>query len=319
MKIAITGASGFLGKHLVAEALKSQHTVVAITRQDEQTFHHYFSQHHPHLSLDTLNVATCKLTDPQHLSAAIVDCDVLIHLAAVMTGDDQHQQTLNINQDILDAIDSTSIPRLILVSSLSVLDYREAPPLSRIDEGSLLCETDAALGDYARMKRDQELACRDWQQRTSRELVILRPGLIYSDDVLSDAHAGFIKKGLGLVAVHEGEVPLVHVSTVSKALLILCDNPLAKPCDTFHVIGTPAVRQKDYLLQLRRQGLLGFYLPLGWKIYGQLMEAARSLLIKLNKQNKIPDSFRSNSVAARQKPFQFAGDKMRYLLNTKKI
>ena len=127
-----------------------------------------------------------------------------------MSGPNQYEETLDITRSLLAAMDLAGVKRLIAISSISVLDYMNQAPSSVIDEATPLCQDDLALGNYARMKRDQELLCKDWKTG-DKQLVILRPGLVYSETNLSEAHAGFIKKGLGLSAKHQGQVPLVHV------------------------------------------------------------------------------------------------------------
>jgi len=318
MKFAITGASGFIGKHVVAEVLNQGYKVVAITRQAKESYLARLLIEHPKINIDRLDVKECDLNDKKTLNESIDACDTVIHLAASLgsslageqvEGESQYQQTLKTTRNVIAATSSCNIKTLVLVSSISVLDYVNQSADSIIDEKTPLCNQDNDIGDYARMKRDQEKLCRQWQLETGKQLIIVRPGLVYSDEQLSDAHAGFIKKGLGLAAIHHGQVPLIKVNDVAEKIVGIFNQTLYAK-ELFHLIGRPPVLQTDYLEQLKQQGKLRFYLPLPWKAYLRLTKVIQWILIKANKEDKIPDSFRANSVAARQKPFAFSSEKI---------
>lgn len=312
MKFAITGASGFIGKHLVAEALNQAYPVVAITRQAKESYLADFLVAHQKMDIDKLDVKECDLNNKAALTDAISGCDTVIHLAAAMSsqnGESQYQQTLNSTTCLIDSINNSKIKTLVLVSSISVLDYVNQTAHSIIDEKTPLCNRDEDMGDYARMKRDQEKLCRQWQLETGKQLIIVRPGLVYSDEQLSDAHAGLIKKGMGIAAIHSGQVPIIKVNDVAEKIIELFNKTLHSK-ELFHLIGKPPIIQKDYLAQLKQQGKIRFYLPLPWNLYLHLSKVISWLLIKAKKQDNIPDSFRANSVAARQKPFVFSSEKI---------
>jgi nucleoside-diphosphate-sugar epimerase len=304
MRIAITGATGFIGQHVVREALAQGHQVLAITR----------STKHPLPANNThLTVAHTDLAQTTILASHLESCDAVIHLAAVLQGHNQHQQTLDTTRSLLNAMTQAKVKRLTLVSSISVLDYGSQKPLSTIDEDLPVCAEDDDLGSYARMKRDQEKLCNEWTI-IGKELLTIRPGLVYSDDILSDAHAGFIKKGLGVTANHEGTVPLVDVKQVAKQIILATSNTLFIH-EVFHLVGKPPVSQGDYLQQLKLHGKIRFCIPLPWQCYSVLTACVRQCLRLIKKQHKVPDGFRKNSVAARQKPFYFSTAKADDLLN----
>jgi len=312
MKLAITGANGFIGQYVVAEALKQGHTVVALTRQAKETYLANFLVEHPNTNIDSLNVSECNLNDNSNLNSILSGCDAVIHLAASIgkkNTNDSYKQTLEITQNIIASINSNNIKTLILISSISVLNYSDQKPHSIINEKIAFCENNDDIGDYALMKRDQEKLCQQWQLETGKQLITIRPGLVYSDKQLSDAHAGFIKKGMGITASHNGQVPLIKVDQVAREIISLFGYTLFAK-DTFHLIGTPPIHQKNYLEQLKQQGLLKFNLPLPWKAYDLLGRIFRWVLIKAKKTEKIPDSLKANSIAARQKPFIFSSEKI---------
>jgi len=136
MKFAITGASGFIGKHVVAEVLNQGYKVVAITRQAKESYLARLLIEHPKINIDRLDVKECDLNDKKTLNESIDACDTVIHLAAALgsslageqvEGESQYQQTLKTTRNVIAATSSCNIKTLVLVSSISVLDYVKKP------------------------------------------------------------------------------------------------------------------------------------------------------------------------------------------------
>ncbi len=109
MKFAITGASGFIGKHVVAEVLRQDYNAVAITRQAKEPYLASFLVEHQKINIDSLDVRECDLNDVKTLTESIGDCDTVIHLAASMgsplageklDGERQYQQTLETTRHV---------------------------------------------------------------------------------------------------------------------------------------------------------------------------------------------------------------------------
>ena len=71
-KIAVTGASGFIGSHLVDRLLADGHTVVALSRLESQS---------TVLEDRGVQVIRGEVTDPDAVERAVADCRVVFHLA----------------------------------------------------------------------------------------------------------------------------------------------------------------------------------------------------------------------------------------------
>lgn len=296
MKIAITGANGFIGQAVVEAALARGHEVVAVIRSNSPVA---WSSH------QRLSVAQCDLLNAPDIAEHLRGCEVVLHLAAVMHGQHQHQQTLQLTRQVLSAMDQAGVKRLVGLSSISTLDYVRQSPLSCVEETLPTNGSDLELGTYALMKRDQERCYLQWQQG-DKSLVILRPGIVYTEKKLSDAHVGF----QCFAASHNGQVPVVHVNSVASAAIAAAEESFDSVI--FHLLNDALPSQREYIAQLKTWGLVGKKISLPWPLFSLLMGVLR---FPLSLIGRVPDSVYRNSVAARQKPFRFSNEKAKKLLN----
>ncbi|MGA2233184.1 MAG: NAD(P)H-binding protein, partial [Tepidisphaeraceae bacterium] len=77
MKLLVTGAGGFLGRHVVAEALRRGHVVRAMIRPASVV-----PQGQPNLE-----VVKADLRSSRGLAEIVRGCDAVLHLAAATSGD----------------------------------------------------------------------------------------------------------------------------------------------------------------------------------------------------------------------------------------
>lgn len=308
MKVLVTGATGYIGQAVVDNLLSAGHFVVAVTRsaQTPEAWQRYKVE-------GQLNAIIADLTTDS-LALDGLAIDVVVHLAAVMHGEPTMQlsDTLTATRSLLSAMDDAGISRLVGFSSLSVLDYRFLQAGAGVDEQTPLCTEDMALGPYARMKREQELLFDAWRSQGDRQLITLRPGIVYSGTTYPSDHAGVIKGGLALVARHDGEVPFVHVNAVAEATVLACEHSLKHDEDFYliaHLVDSELPSQSSYVHTLKRKGgLPGRSIALPWRVLAMVAAFARYLLRLLGKENRLPDALKQNSMAARFSPRQFSNE-----------
>ncbi|MGW2581061.1 NAD-dependent epimerase/dehydratase family protein [Streptomyces virginiae] len=154
VKILVTGASGFLGGHLVDGALSQGHQVRALVRPGRAAVHLS--------SLPGVEVVTGDLTDEGSLGRAAEGCEAVLHSAArvVDHGSRAQFEAANVTgtQRLLAAARSAGARRFVFVSSPSALmRIREGDRLG-IDESTpyprrwfnLYCETKAIAEQHVR-------------------------------------------------------------------------------------------------------------------------------------------------------------------------
>lgn len=300
MKVLITGASGFIGKYVVQEAVARGCEIVALTRSKPN-----------HTS--SIEYIQCNLSNevPKLNGLGI---DVVIHLAASLSGsvDEQYHSTVLGTRHLLDAIRQAGIAKIVCVSSISVVDYLHPPALCTVDEAFEVLASINTAGTYVKMKQEQEKLI---ASRSEIHSVILRPGLVYDSKQLLSAHAGIIKGPLCLIAKHGGEVPTVEVTGLAKAILDASEQNAANG-EVIHLVDDNLPSQQEYVSALRRRGLLPSYgISVSWKLLAAFTSSLRMLFRIINQETRLPEVFQQQSFAARLKPFLYSNEKSKRLLN----
>ena len=176
MRALVTGANGFLGRHVVGALLARGIEVRAMVR--------------PAARLEALGwpssveVFRADLRTSRELGRAFEGVDVLLHLAAVVSGgeDAQFAGTVAGTERLLDAMATSACRRLVLCSSFSVYDYSSTR--RTLDEDSPLHQVpDVYTRDgYTISKWWQERVTRRFAEKHGWDLTVLRPGFIWGRD-----------------------------------------------------------------------------------------------------------------------------------------
>lgn len=103
MKILITGASGFIGRYVVREAIARGHNVLALTRSN--------SANEPNLT-PSVEWLQCDLGEDLPKLGGL-GIDAVIHLAAGLSGsaEEQYRSTVMATSNLLNAMRQAGITR----------------------------------------------------------------------------------------------------------------------------------------------------------------------------------------------------------------
>ncbi|MGV8934797.1 MAG: UDP-glucose 4-epimerase family protein [Gallionellaceae bacterium] len=221
-KIAITGASGFVGRALCAEVVARGMEALGISRSSCD------------LPAGVDNLAVEDINSSSDWREALVGCDVVVHLAArvhVMreTTDDPMPEFRRINVqgtlNLAQQAHAVGVRSFVFISSIKVNGESTQP-------GSPFRADDvpAPLDSYGVSKMEAEQGLRELAVQTGMEVVIIRPPLVYGPGVKANfaAMMRWLQRGvpLPLGAIHN-QRSLVALGNLVDLIVLCLTHPAA--------------------------------------------------------------------------------------------
>ena len=306
MRAVVTGANGFLGRHVVGALLARGIEVRAIVR--------------PAARLEALGwpssvqVFRADLRSARELRHAFAGVDVLLHLAAVVSGEEEAQfaGTVAGTERLLDAMAISACRRLVLCSSFSVYDY--SATRQSLDEGSPLHQVpDVYTRDgYTISKWWQERVTRRFVEKHGWDLTVLRPGFIWGRDHGYLAALGQQFGRHHLVIGPLTRMPMTHVENCADVFALAAADPRARG-KTLNVVDGPGERIWSYLSDyMRGSGQPGWrlavpYWPAIWMVRLAFATVFRHA-------TKVPSILVPRRLESRLKPLRFENRRLRETL-----
>ncbi len=176
MNVLVTGADGFVGRHLVARLVDEGHSVTAACRPTRE----------PPDWLDdgwrgAVNLVPFELTDPASIRAAVNPRhDAVVHLAAVASVREAREDpgrawvvnaagTARLLDAVLATVDRKGPgPRVLVISTAEV--YGNGPPTPRLESDPLCPQS-----PYAASKVGAEVAALEAWRRVRLPVIVARP------------------------------------------------------------------------------------------------------------------------------------------------
>lgn len=306
MKALVTGANGFLGQSVVAALLAQGHSVRAFVRPTTDVQKIGWP--------DSVEIFRGDLRSARELASAFAGVDVLVHLAAAVTGGDEAQfaSTVTGTERLLTAMAETACRRIVLASSFSVYDWSVIR--GTLDERSPLA-TGAAL-----YRRDGYAIAKAWQERITRrfaaqhgwDLTVLRPGYIWGRD---HGYLGGLGQRVGRLHIVVGpfsHLPLTHVDNCADLFARAASDPRAVG-QTINVVDGPGERIWGYLGDhLKGTGERGTRVPVPYFVAFNIVRLAFATILKRNE--KLPGLLIPCRFEARMKPLRFTNHRAQELL-----
>jgi nucleoside-diphosphate-sugar epimerase len=219
-RFLITGATGFIGSHVV-EACKSRgHSVSTVARTSSDT-----------TLLENLGVTIHRgeLADAAVVSRALADADVVVHCAAKVgdRGGAEVYRPTNVDalRVVLDACKGRALHRFVHMSSLGVYEPRhhygtdETEPLPT-----------QHFDGYTQSKVEAEQLALRYGQEHAIPLVVLRPGFVYGprDRAVIPAILERMKHGrVHFLGGDQRVLNTIYVGNLVDAVFLAVDNPQA--------------------------------------------------------------------------------------------
>ena len=306
MKALVTGANGFLGRNVVRALPARGIEVRAMVR--------------PAARLEGLDwpssveVFRADLRTSRDLSRAFEGVDMLLHLAAVVSGgeDAQFAGTVAGTERLLEAMAATACQRLVLCGSFSVYNYSLTG--GTLDEDSPLHQTpDLYTRDgYSISKWWQERVTRRFAEKHGWDLTVLRPGFIWGRDHSYLAALGQQFGRHHLVIGPLTRMPMTHVENCADAFVLAAVDARARG-QTFNVVDGPGERIWTYLSDyVRGSDRPGWRLPVPYWLSIMMVRLAFATVFRT--ATKVPSILIPRRLEARLKPLRFENRRLRETL-----
>lgn len=176
--LAVTGATGFLGRHVVRAAVDRGLAVRCLVRptSDRDALRRFLGT----TRWAAVECRVCDLTDETSCRDAIRGLDSVAHLAAALHGNTPalFLNTVVPTRVLCQAAAEAGLSRFVLVSSLAVYGAAGLKRGSVLDEDSPLESRPHERDPYTYSKVVQERVARERLAASGTRLVVLRPGVI---------------------------------------------------------------------------------------------------------------------------------------------
>jgi len=312
MKLLITGANGFLGRYVVAQALRRGHEVRALVRPVTDV------SGLPWGSDERVEIARCDLRSANGLAEHLVGVDAVLHLAAAKQGDIYAQLggTVVTTENLLAAMTDAGVFRIVAISSFSVYEYLHRVSYTTLDESSALVSKPQNRDEYAQTKLLQEELIREHGREHGLMVTVLRPGVIYGRDNLWTARLGMqISNRWWLRTGAWAPLPLTYVENCAQAIVLSAEKDEAIG-QTLNVVDDDPPTQRRYMAAIRPLFTpKPRVIPVAWFIMRSLARLAwLTNMIMFQGRAKVPGIFVPAKLHARCKPMRYSNDLIREVL-----
>jgi nucleoside-diphosphate-sugar epimerase len=308
MRVLVTGAGGFLGRHVVDRLLERGHEVKAVLRPASA----------PPEPRPRVEVVRADLRVQPDLVPLFEGTDAVLHVAAATEGDEDTQFASSVvgTERLLDAMARTPVRRFVLVSSLVVYDWRKAR--GTMDEETPLAGDIYRMGAYDIAKYWQERVVLRRSKEMGLELTVLRPGFIWGQGRAEPAGMGRVVGRAYVLFGPATRLPLTHVLNCADAIAVATENRAAIG-GVFNVVDDDSVRVWRYAREhARGTGRVGFPLPVPYAVgMGVARLAGATSRFFFGEKGKLPSLFTPRRFEAQFKPLRYSNRRLREVLGWK--
>ena len=245
----VTGASGFIGRHLVGELIRRGYEVTALARARTDV---------SSLGRD-VRLARGDVTDPDSLRRSFHGHDTVFHLAAVVgrnPGDWENHQRVGVTgtANVLAAAADAEVSRFVHLSSAAV--HKARAPLCFVNEDSPLDDEPEPWNDYVRQKvLSERLVWAAHHAGTVNATAIRPPTALGPGDAnLAGVIQAIMSSPLGQVAQDGGNrVPVVVVEELARGIADAAASVAAGK--VYYLAGTEQISKDRLLGHFRACGL----------------------------------------------------------------
>ncbi|MBN2104163.1 NAD-dependent epimerase/dehydratase family protein [bacterium] len=245
MKILLTGATGFLGRHIVRKLTDEGIEIKSLVRKTSPI---------SHLKQDNIKFFQGNLRNRESIRKAVKGVDGIIHAATSKGGPWPEFFADNVQgtEWLLEEAVKQKVKRFVFISSVAVYDH------SQVKNGFIIKENhpkEKAPNHYSRSKIEAETLIEKYHKEQGLATTIIRPACIYgSGGFWYPSRLGFSAgKNYAVLGSGKSVVPLSHVNSVADLILLslIRDEAAGK---AYNVVEDEPVTRIEFL-RLARENL----------------------------------------------------------------
>jgi len=245
MKALVTGASGFLGKHLVQRLAARGDEVCALVWPRSTC---------PVLENLPVTIFACDIRDAASVAHAAKGTDTVFHCAGKVDDWGPREEFYRINvegtRNVLEASRAAGVKHFIHISSLSVLGF---PGTAPADE-TMPCTT-RPFNPYMETKLAAEKIVLEYHHRHKLPVTIIRPGILWGpeDTSIFSRIERLASKGMMIFKIGAGNnvLCLSYIQNLVDALLLAAD-VTCPDCQIYHIADEESITSGDYFAALTK-------------------------------------------------------------------
>lgn len=241
--ILVTGASGFVGTHVVRKLVNEGLPIRVLVRK--------VSRIRP---LEQLGVEILfgDIRDEAALEGALSQVHSVVHLAADTSGDPRSSEDTNVRgtENLIRAVRRRGVKRVIYMSSMSVYETARARQGAVYDEDAPLEPEPSKRGGYACTKKVAEDLVRAAMGQEGPLWIVLRPAMIFGPGVdMFFPPIGVRLANRFIIMFGSGKEPLrlIHVDDVSEAIFLCLTKDILRH-RVYNLVHNDVISKREYLL-----------------------------------------------------------------------
>ena len=301
-EILVTGATGFLGGHLVPRLLRDGVKVRLLVRSPDQMGEH--------LRVDGVSVVRGDISDKAAVDRAVRGSKAVIHLAtgAVSSWEAIEASMIGGLENLLDACRRFQVPRLLFTSTIAALDLGDGSAPQLTEEEGVDRRPDArAL--YARGKIACEKRIAQNSGPGATQVTVFRPGVVVGrGGLVQHSGVGLWTRDTECFGWGTGKhgLPFVLVEDVADAMARSLQLS-ASAGRTYNLVGEVKPTAREYIDELRqRSGRVFRYHPQPLWLF-QTIEICKWLVKKATRRPGVQwPSFRDLKSRSCARPFDIS-------------
>jgi nucleoside-diphosphate-sugar epimerase len=219
MRVAVTGAGGFLGRALVDGLIEAGHVPLAIVKRDEAAAQYRGRK---------IDALARDLSTEEECADIFKDCDALVHCAALTSDfgrwDDFRKFNIDATHNVMETADAAGLEKIVHISTTAI--YGNERNHFATDEEEDFGQR--VVDPYSRSKIAADEIVIDCMEYKNLPASILRLGNIWGPgdrNVLPFVVNGLRGKWLRIEGDGDNILSLTFIDNAVKAILLALENP----------------------------------------------------------------------------------------------